>query len=224
METEWARILDAVYAAASAVVGPITRKHQDWIDDNNSRIKSILEEKNRLHRALLSDPSSSSKKEAFNVAKRLAQSELCHMQDEWLRMKADAIQAYADRKDTKNFYSALKAVYGPTWSGSSPILSARTRRRSSSAGRSNSTGYSTVHQPSTVKPWQDYEKYQLTKPTEAEVTKAIKCPSSGKVSGADSIPAEIYASRGPKLIETLTSLFNSMWSQERLSQELKTLP
>ena len=153
VEIGWACIRDTVYATASAVVGPTTRKHQDWFDDNNSRIKSILEEKNRLHRALLGGPSSSSKKEALNVAKRLAQSELRHMQDEWLRMKADAIQAYADGKDTKNFYSALKAVYGPTSSGSSSILSAddtrssRTRRRSSNTGRSTSTTYSTVHQP-----------------------------------------------------------------------------
>ena len=46
VEIEWACIHDAVYATASAVVGPTTRKHQDWFDDNNSRIKSILEEKN----------------------------------------------------------------------------------------------------------------------------------------------------------------------------------
>ena len=58
-------------------------------------------------------------------------------------------------------------------------------------------------------------------PTEAEVTKAIKCLSSRKAAGADSIPVEIYASGEPKLIETLTSLFNSMWSQERLPQEFK---
>ena len=37
--------------------------------------------------------------------------------------KANDIQAYAN-KDTKNFYSALKAIYGPTSSGSSPLLSA----------------------------------------------------------------------------------------------------
>lgn len=36
VEIEWACIRDAVYAAASAVVGPTTRKHQDWFDDNNS--------------------------------------------------------------------------------------------------------------------------------------------------------------------------------------------
>ena len=46
------------------------------------------------------------------------------MQDTWLRNKADVIQSYADRHDLKNFYDALKEVYGPTSSGSSPLLSA----------------------------------------------------------------------------------------------------
>ena len=46
------------------------------------------------------------------------------MQDEWLSAKADTIQAYADAKDLKNFCSALKAVYGPTSSGTSSLLSA----------------------------------------------------------------------------------------------------
>ncbi|KAL8576902.1 hypothetical protein ACOMHN_064686 [Nucella lapillus] len=46
------------------------------------------------------------------------------MQDSWLSAKVDKIQGYADRHDTKRFYDALKAVYGPQSSGSSPLLSA----------------------------------------------------------------------------------------------------
>ena len=48
------------------------------------------------------------------------------MQDSWLSNKADEIQGHADRHDMKNFYDALKEVdaYGPTSSGSSPLLSA----------------------------------------------------------------------------------------------------
>ena len=44
------------------------------------------------------------------------------MQDTWLSAKADEIQGYADRYDTKWFYAALKAVYGPQSPGSSPVL------------------------------------------------------------------------------------------------------
>ncbi|KAL8575860.1 hypothetical protein ACOMHN_014865 [Nucella lapillus] len=45
------------------------------------------------------------------------------MQDSWLSAKSDEIQGYADRHVTKRFYDALKAVYGPQSSGSSPLLS-----------------------------------------------------------------------------------------------------
>lgn len=36
---------------------------------------------------------------------------------------------------------------------------------------------------------------------------------------ADSIPAEVYAFAGPKLNESLTSLFSSIWTQEKLPRE-----
>ena len=38
--------------------------------------------------------------------------------------KADEIQSFADRKDMKKFFDALKTVYGPQSSGTTPILSA----------------------------------------------------------------------------------------------------
>ena len=46
------------------------------------------------------------------------------MQDSWLRKKADEIQSFADRKDMKKFSDALKTVYGPQSSGTTPLLSA----------------------------------------------------------------------------------------------------
>ena len=232
VEAEWVRLRDAVYAAASDVVGPTTRKHQDWFDDNNSRIQTLLEQKHRLHRALLNDPSSTSKKEAFSAARRTVQSELRRMQDEWLSEQADAIQAYAERKDMKNFYSALKAVYGPTSSGSSPLLSADGNvlisDKEKILERWAEHFNSVLNRPSSINeeviarlPQVPVDDTLADPPTEEEVTKAIKRLSSGKAPGADSIPAEVYASGGPKLIQCLTSLFNSMWTQEKLPQELK---
>ena len=44
------------------------------------------------------------------------------MQDSWLADKADEIQRYADTHDSKRFYDALKAVYRPQSSGTSPLL------------------------------------------------------------------------------------------------------
>ena len=44
------------------------------------------------------------------------------MQDSWLSKTADEIQSFADRKDM--FLDALKTVYGPQSSGTTPLLSA----------------------------------------------------------------------------------------------------
>ena len=232
VETEWALIRATIYATASAVVGPSTRKHQDWFDENNSRIKALLEEKRRLYRALLNDPSSSSKKNAFNSAKRTAQFELRRMQDEWFRQKAVAIQAYADKKDMKNFYSSLKAVYGPTSSGSSPILSADGNTLISDKeqilDRWAEHFISVLNRPSNINieaierlPQVPVAEALADPPTVEEVAKAIKYLASGKAPGVDAIPAEIYTHGGPMLTKTLACLFNSIWSQERLPQDFK---
>ena len=46
------------------------------------------------------------------------------MQDSWLSSKANEIQSFADRKDRKMFFDALKTVYGLHTSGNIPLVSA----------------------------------------------------------------------------------------------------
>ena len=46
------------------------------------------------------------------------------MQESWLSKKADEIQSFADRKDMKKFFDALKTIYGPQSSGTNPLLNA----------------------------------------------------------------------------------------------------
>ena len=123
-ESDWATFRDIVYAAILKVVETTKRKRQDWFDENNENIQFMLDEKHRLHSAHLNDPLSAAKKAAFCNVKRSLQLELRRMQDKWLSEKADETQFYADRNDLKNFYSALKAVYGPISSVSSPLFSA----------------------------------------------------------------------------------------------------
>ena len=120
---DWARLRNAVYVATLEVIGPTTSKHQDWLDHNNCQIQILLEEKHPILQAFLNDLTSLSKKEAFSVAKRKVQSEVHLVQDEWLSKQTDTIQAYAERKDMKNFYSALKDVRGPKSTRSSHLLS-----------------------------------------------------------------------------------------------------
>ena len=46
------------------------------------------------------------------------------MQDAWLSKKAEEIQSFADRYNTKKFHDTLKAVYYPKSCGAIPLLNA----------------------------------------------------------------------------------------------------
>lgn len=65
VEEKWASFRDAVHSAALETLGPAIRHHQDWFDENDSEIHSLLEEKHRMLRAHQNDPTSVVKKAAF---------------------------------------------------------------------------------------------------------------------------------------------------------------
>ncbi|KAI8781716.1 cytochrome P450 2D20 [Biomphalaria glabrata] len=100
------------------------RKHQDWFDENSIEIRKLLDEKHKLHKLCLNNPNSQSTKDAFTNIRKNVQKQLRQMQDTWLSKKVETIQVFADKHDMKNFYHAIKEIYGPTKSGSSPLLNA----------------------------------------------------------------------------------------------------
>ena len=124
VEDSWTSFCDTMYAAAYETLGFTKRKHQDWFDESDEEITKLLQKKNRLHRAYVSDKSSASKA-AFSNACKMVQKKLHEMQDTWLSQKAEEIQHYADTKDMKRFYKSVKTVYmyGPQPASSSPLLS-----------------------------------------------------------------------------------------------------
>ena len=150
------------------------------------------------------------------------------MQDSWLRKKADEIQSFADREDIKKFFDALKTVYSPQSSGTTPLLSAD--------GTSLLTDKEAI-----LKRWAEHFDGVLDRdeainrlpqvecnplldelPTVSETVKAIKLLSSGKAPGSDAIPADsIYKAGGPPVAEKLTELFHIMWRKEAILQEFK---
>jgi len=45
----WGAIRDAIYKASFDSVGTTKRRHQDWFDENDQHIQSLLENKRTLH-------------------------------------------------------------------------------------------------------------------------------------------------------------------------------
>ena len=137
------------------------------------------------------------------------------MQDSWLRKKADEIQSFADRKDMKKFFDALKTVYGPQSSGTTPLLSAdRTSLLTDKEAILNRWAEhfdGVLNRPSSINdeainrlPQVECNPLLDELPTVSETVKAIKLLSSDKTPGSDAIPAEIYKAGGPPVAEKLT--------------------
>ena len=232
VETNWALLQQVVHETAVEILGPSTRKHKDWFDENNMEIKQLLDEKHRLHQAFLSDPGSTSKKTVLNNARSLLQQKLRKMQDSWLNDKAEEIQRYADNHDLRNFYASLREVYGPTPSGSSPLLATDGTTLISDKekilerwaehfngvlNRTSSINDEAIDRLPQVPVNMSLED----PPTLQETEKAIDQLSCGKAPGSDSIPAEIYKQGGGVLTEKLHMLFKCMWEQETIPQDFK---
>jgi len=232
VEEKWASFRDADHSAALETLGPATRHHQDWFDENDREIHFLLEEKKSMLWALQNDPTNVVKKAAFTNMCSTVQAKLRSMQDSWLSAKADEIQGYADRHDPKRFYDALKAVYGPQSSGSSPLLSAEGSTLLTDKKRILDRWVEHFNnvlnrlaaindQAITRLPQLPINTEIDTPPTYEEVNKAIKQMTTGKALGPDAIPAEVYKTGGKTIHSQLTSLFQSMWYQKHLPQEFR---
>ncbi|BHF82238.1 hypothetical protein SprV_0802537500 [Sparganum proliferum] len=123
MENRWCQLQDTVQSTALAVLGHARRQHQDWFDDNDAVISNLLAGQYRLYKAYV-DHLIDDNKAAFYRNRRHLQQRLREMQGAWTARKAEKIQGYADRNEWKNFFSAIKAVYGPLTKGTAPLLSA----------------------------------------------------------------------------------------------------
>ncbi|KAF7242792.1 Cadherin-8 [Varanus komodoensis] len=231
-EKDRKRFRDFVHSSALKVLGPSHRKQQDWFDENSEEIKALLAEKPCLHHAHQNDPLSTAKKNVFNNAHRTVQSKLRKMQDSWLSAKADEIQKFADRNDAKRFCEALRSLYGPQPSGSSPLLDSDgatlITEKTLILQRWAEHFQSVLNRPSSINneaidrmPQVDINHSLDASQSKPETLQAISQLSSGKAPGSDAIPAEVYKEGGAVLVNKLTQLFQSFWNQGSIPQELK---
>ncbi|KAL6488465.1 hypothetical protein MHYP_G00022060 [Metynnis hypsauchen] len=228
---QWDQFKTLVKDTAQTVLGSKKRVHQDWFDENDEDISRLLAEKQKAFTAWQNDLSSTSKRDRFKHLQSQAQTALRHMQDEWWVHKADEVQLYADTKNSKMFFSAIKAIYGPSRPSTTPLLSANgtlLKERSAINERWREHFSTLLNRPSTV----DADTLELIPqrpvidsldlpPTLEEVEKAIQQSSSGKAPGMDGIPAEIYKAAGEGTLKTFHSIINCIWENEDVPQEFR---
>nr|VZI33297.1 unnamed protein product [Spirometra erinaceieuropaei] len=192
---------------------------------------NLLAEKNRLHKAYVDHPTEDNKA-AFYRSRRQLQQRLREMQDAWTARKAEEIQGYADRNEWKNFFSAIKAVYGPPTKGTAPLLSADgstlLTEKTQILLRWAEHFQGVLNRPSVISdaaiarlPQVETNVDLDLPPSLQEIIRAVQQLPSGKAPGSDAIPAEVYKHGGPLLMDHLTALFQEMWRQGEVPQDFK---
>ena len=231
-EQDWSTFSTTVHTSSLEVLGKTSRKNQDWFDENDEKIKAILDEKNQLHRRHQEDPNSTAKKDAFTGARNGVQKTLREIENQWLNKKADEIQGFVNCHNDKELFASINMVYGPQHSTSPPLLSADGKTlitdRKEILDRWAEHFDSVLNRPSEVNdeaidrmPQVPINLTMEATPSEDDVQKAINQLSNGKAPGTDGIPAEIYKKGGPVLRTQLTKLYESFWNKEDMPQELK---
>nr|VZI20648.1 unnamed protein product [Spirometra erinaceieuropaei] len=231
VENRWCQLRDTVQSTALAVLGRARRQHQNWFDDNDAAIRNLLAEKNRLHKAYVVHPTDATKA-AFYRSRHQLQQRLREMQDAWTARKAEEIQGYADRNKWKNFFSAIKAVYGPPTKATAPLLSAdgntlltektQILQQWAEHFRGVLNCPSVISDAAIARLPQVATNVDLDLPPSLQETiRAVQQLSSGKAPGSDAIPAEVYKHGGPQLMDHLTALFQEMWRQGEVPQDFK---
>ena len=218
---EWQALSSALLIASQSTLGNTERRHQDWFDDNATDIRSLINDKNAAHDALLRNPTSRTLHERFSSVRTTLQRRLRWMENNWWALKAAQIQSYSNINDTRNLYEALKCIYWPS--------------RIFHFVRSTD-GVLLKNKELILARWAEYVQILLSKvhttdpgflddlPTVpitpkldgpqslSEIEKAILCLKGNKTAGSDNIPAEVSKYGGCALRRRLHNFIHDCWT------------
>ncbi|KAI8502383.1 hypothetical protein Bbelb_199710 [Branchiostoma belcheri] len=85
-EEKWNRLKECITATAKSVLGPKTRHHQDWFDENDESIQVLLNEKRKAYTEWQNCPSTPCH-DKYKMVKARVQKQLRAMQNEWWEQK-----------------------------------------------------------------------------------------------------------------------------------------
>ena len=227
-DESWTVFRDTVHSSAMNSLGPVSRNHQDWFDENDKKIQGLLEVKHQKHKTSPRNTSSVSSKAAYSnyVRQYRLGLETCKTPG-WAKrlMKSNHLQT------ERIWRSSLlhSKIYGPQSSETTPILSADgtsllTDKESILKKKWAEQFDGVLNRPSSINdegikrlPGVECNPLLDELPTLSETVKTIKLWSSFKAPGSDTIPAEIYEAGGPLVAEKPTELFHKICVEKKPS-------
>ncbi|VDL92240.1 unnamed protein product [Schistocephalus solidus] len=181
---------------------PRTSSNQDWVDDDDVAIHTLLAEKNRLHKAYVYRPTAANKITFY----RLVQGRLREMQDAWMALKAEEIQRYAVYNSPPKELLLFSELTELPYSLSRCILN-----RSSTISDDAIDRLHPVESTANLNVLLSLQKH----------IRAMQQLFGGKAPGSDAIPAETYTHGDPQLIHRFRALFPDMWRQGHIPRDYK---
>ena len=100
----WQGLKSAIHRACAESIGYAIRQHQDWFDENDFEIQTLLNQKRMAYCAWQNHPSSQSKLAIYRLLKAKAQRRIRHIKNRWWREKAQEMQCLADQHDMRGFF------------------------------------------------------------------------------------------------------------------------
>lgn len=101
-------------SAGQKILGLKTRQHQDWFDENDQEIEQLISNKRLTFIEWQMDITCQAKREAHSRAKAFVQHRVRELKNKWWTEKAHEIQHLAEMGETRGFFSATKAIHGPS--------------------------------------------------------------------------------------------------------------
>ncbi|KAK3860523.1 hypothetical protein Pcinc_033430 [Petrolisthes cinctipes] len=201
VEDHWTTLRDAMTRAAEETIGFVSKKNQDWFDENDGTISLLIEAK-RQTRLILENQPTAENKRTHKQAVADCQRGIREVQNTWWQRKAADTQNYADQRDLRRFYAATKEVFGPTRSsvgglkdvdGATTITDSEgilSRWKSHFENLLNDQA-NTPNDLIRMTPQYPVRHWMSLPPSIQDFDKAIKCMKPGKAPGPDNIPLEL---------------------------------
>ncbi|XP_066963159.1 uncharacterized protein [Macrobrachium rosenbergii] len=123
-EEKWNKFHEVTTETAKTILCPKKMVYQDWFDENDEAIQTLLDRKRKAFIDWQNHPNCPALHDRFKDYQTRSQRGLHTMQYQWWEKKVEEVQHYVDTNSSKMLFCIIKTIYGPSMGGTAPLPSA----------------------------------------------------------------------------------------------------